>query len=183
MLRPGLHPAARRFLAAALILLCGTATGFSPGGPIQANASEQKQYTFYYPVVGSSRLASVTRNLTLENDRAEQLSALIRTLAALTPDLAASELVPQLRLRRVFLDRAGTAYVDLTAPGERPQASDVAMERLCVWSIVNTLCYNFTDVRQVKVLVGGDEAETLFGHIDLSRPLLPDPRLIDENER
>ena len=183
MYRPGLHPAARRFLAAALILFCGTATGLVSNGPAQANASDQKPYTLYYPVVGSNRLASVTKNLSVESDRTGQLNALVRALAALTPDRASSELAPRLRLRRVFLDRAGTAYVDLAAPGERPQAADVTMERLCVWSIVNTLCYNFTDVRQVKLLVGGDEAETLFGHIDLSRPLLPDPRLTDENER
>ena len=42
---------------------------------------------------------------------------------------------------------------------------------MTIWSIVNTLVLNVPEIEAVKILIGGGEAETLAGHIDLSRPL------------
>ena len=183
MRRKEKHSAARRLLAAALILFCGSATGFALENKTPAHASNLISFTLYLPAFDSGKLVSVTKNLPFDNERAETLNALVQALLSTEPGRAETATSLRMGLRGVFLDRSGTAYVDLEAPSGRPQASDAARERLCIWSIVNTLCYNFPDVQQVKMLVGGDEAETLFGHIDLSRPLLPDPRLIKENDR
>jgi hypothetical protein len=183
MQRQGIHPVACRILAAALILCCGSAAGFGPDIITPADASNVKSYTLYFPSVGSGKLVSVIKSLPIENGRTDQLNALVQALVSTEPGRAMASFPQGLGVRQVFVDRAGTVYVDLTLTSGRLPASDAAMERLCIWSVVNTLCYNFTDVRQVKVLIGGDEAETLFGHVDLSRPLLPDPRLIEEHDR
>ncbi len=47
-----------------------------------------------------------------------------------------------------------------------------------VYSIVNSLTYNFKSVKRVSLLVEGNERETLGGHIDLSRPFSPDYSLV-----
>jgi hypothetical protein len=74
-----------------------------------------------------------------------------------------------IRIREFYLDRSGTAYLDLSTTdpgGVRGSAWD---ELLAVYSLVNTLTRNFTEVRQVRFLLDGREAQTLAGHIDLTR--------------
>ena len=80
-------------------------------------------------------------------------------------------------LRHVFVDRNGTAFVDLKKSGA--EAMGAAEEYLSLMAIVSTLCLNINEIKNVKILVNGDEALTLFGHVDLSRPLLPDQHLVE----
>jgi spore germination protein GerM len=85
---------------------------------------------------------------------------------------------PATRVLEVFVSARGVAYVDLS---KEVQATDVlgsAAERLAVFSIVNTIAENFPAVRRVQILVDDHPAETLAGHVDLSRPLSPDMTLL-----
>ncbi len=47
-----------------------------------------------------------------------------------------------------------------------------------IYSLVNMLAFNFKAVKKVSILIDGGERETLGGHIDLSRPLVPQFSLI-----
>ena len=46
-------------------------------------------------------------------------------------------------------------------------------ELLTVYSIVNTLAKNLDGIQRVRMLVEGEEVETLGGHLDLTSPLFP----------
>lgn len=77
------------------------------------------------------------------------------------------------RLLAVFFLRDGTAVIDLGSEvGAIPQGS--AAELAAVYSLVNTVAFNFPEVRRVRLLVEGQEVPTLAGHVDVSRPLLAD---------
>ena len=52
-----------------------------------------------------------------------------------------------------------------------------AGERLTVYSIVNTLA-QFKGVNKVKILIEGEEVETLAGHMDLTIPLEPSQNIL-----
>jgi hypothetical protein len=82
-------------------------------------------------------------------------------------------------LRSVFLvpdnDSGDTiAIVDLDAQGVASHPGGVDLELLTIYSIVNTLVFNMDDLRAVKLLVGGREADTLGGHVDLSHAFTAD---------
>ena len=47
-----------------------------------------------------------------------------------------------------------------------------------VFAVVNTVAVNQKAVKRVALLIEGGERETLGGHIDLSRPLLPQYSLV-----
>jgi spore germination protein GerM len=47
-------------------------------------------------------------------------------------------------------------------------------EQLAVYSIVNSLAFNFPQVKRVAITVAGQPTATLKGHLDLRQPLLPD---------
>jgi hypothetical protein len=49
---------------------------------------------------------------------------------------------------------------------------------LTVYAIVNVVTANLPTVRRVQILIDGQEADTLAGHIDLRRPLERDVSLI-----
>ncbi|RNC69165.1 MAG: sporulation protein [Desulfuromonadales bacterium] len=47
-------------------------------------------------------------------------------------------------------------------------------EMAALYSVVNTVCLNFPQVKRVKFLIDGKEAETLKEHLDLRQPVVPD---------
>jgi spore germination protein GerM len=69
------------------------------------------------------------------------------------------------KLQEVFIDDTGTAYVDFSSPIAANHSGGIVNEQATVYSIVNSLTYNLKEIRQVQILVGGAEKETLAGHL------------------
>ena len=76
-------------------------------------------------------------------------------------------------LREFFITKRGIAYVDFSDEIREEHLSGTSAEMGTVFAVVNTLTYNFKDINKVFILIDGSEKETLAGHIDLSRPLVP----------
>ena len=76
----------------------------------------------------------------------------------------------------VFIDGAGHAFVDLTAPPEPMTGSH--SELMLVYGVVNSILLNCPELHSVQVLFSGHEVSTLTGHLDLSHPLALNKRLI-----
>jgi hypothetical protein len=92
-------------------------------------------------------------------------------LAALFADQR-TQLEPVLRdirLRELYLDSSGTAYIDLTPVRQKDVRASAWEEQLAIYALVNTLLQNFQEIKQVVLLLDGGEAQTLAGHMDLSR--------------
>lgn len=53
-------------------------------------------------------------------------------------------------------------------------------ERMTVYSIVNSYTA-FSEVESVKILLAGEEVESLVGHLDLSQPLMYNQKLTEGN--
>ncbi len=92
-------------------------------------------------------------------------------LAALFADPIGSQapVLKDLRLRGVYLDAAGTGYIDLAPVEQREVRASVWEELIALYAMVNTLSQNFEEIKQVRFLVDGKEVQTLAGHIELSR--------------
>lgn len=89
-----------------------------------------------------------------------------------------SPLPPQTRVRQVFIGRDGVATVDFSRDIVEKYAYGSTSELAAVYAVVNTLAFNFKDIKKVVILVEGAEKETLGGHVDLSRAFLPDYSLV-----
>jgi germination protein M len=55
-------------------------------------------------------------------------------------------------------------------------------ELMTVYSVVNSLTASFPAVKRVQILVEDKPAQTLAGHIDLTRPLVPDMTVLAASE-
>ncbi len=80
---------------------------------------------------------------------------------------------PESRLREVFMTEEGIVYVDFSREIQDEHLSGTTAEISTVYSVVNSLAFNFKSVKKVFILVDGNEKETLKGHVDISRPLVP----------
>jgi hypothetical protein len=83
---------------------------------------------------------------------------------------ARRSLPEETRLRAFYLGEDGTAYVDLDESVAQHHPGGVTLERLSIYSLVNSLVLNCDDIKMVRILIQGREAETLAGHIDIQRP-------------
>lgn len=79
-------------------------------------------------------------------------------------------LPPKLELRSAYLLADGVAVLDL---GIDPAPSLGSSEEVTiVAALVDTVLQNVAGTTRVRLLVNGEPAETLGGHVDLTRPLL-----------
>lgn len=76
------------------------------------------------------------------------------------------------KLREFYLTEEGHAYVDFSREirEEHPFGSEADIAT--VYSCVNSLTHNFSDIKLVSILIDGRESQTLGGHIDLTRPFV-----------
>ncbi|MBI5809591.1 MAG: GerMN domain-containing protein [Deltaproteobacteria bacterium] len=72
----------------------------------------------------------------------------------------------------------GVAYVNISREVIEKHWGGSSAEIQTVYSIVNTLAMNFPEIKKVQILVDGKKESTIAGHIDITRPLAPDRKLI-----
>ncbi|MBM7556915.1 GerMN domain-containing protein [Halanaerobacter jeridensis] len=83
-------------------------------------------------------------------------------------DLVAT-IPPQAKLLGVEVKNK-TALVDFSKELKTSHWGGTAGETMTVYSVVNTLA-QFNEIDKVKILIEGEEIETLAGHMELSKPL------------
>ena len=71
----------------------------------------------------------------------------------------------------LFISGQGTAFIDFSNAISTNHPGGVLNEMATIYSIVDSLTYNLPEIKQVKILVGGVEKETLAGHCLLLLPL------------
>jgi hypothetical protein len=75
------------------------------------------------------------------------------------------------KVQELFVSEQGIAYVDFSSTMATNHPGGVLNEQATIYSVVNSLTYNLPEIRQVKILIGGVEKETLAGHCLLLLPL------------
>lgn len=83
------------------------------------------------------------------------------------------------RVRKVYLAEEGLVFLDFESPeGSPPPASGSLREMLTVYSLVNTVLLNFSELDRIILLWNGRQLKTFAGHVDTMRPLVANTGLI-----
>jgi spore germination protein GerM len=83
-------------------------------------------------------------------------------------------------LRAFYVTDKGDAFVDLSPEVTAAHPGGSFAELLTVYAIVDAVTVNLPAVQRVQILVGGQEVDTIAGHIDVRRPLTRDVSLVRE---
>ena len=145
---------------------------------LQSSAGPTQAVTLYFPSNPEGKLQAETRALALAADPADRIRQIVLALVEGPKEGESRALPPSADVRAVFLTPDGTAYVDLSSGAFADFNPGIQSETLAVYSVVDSLTANLRDVKRVKFLVQGQEAETLDGHADLTAPFVPDPSRI-----
>jgi len=79
---------------------------------------------------------------------------------------------PQAAFLEVYLDGKGLAVVDLPSATVQAMPGGTSAEVATLYCLVRTLSADIPQVSRVQVLVDGQAAESLRGHVDLLDPLV-----------
>jgi hypothetical protein len=117
---------------------------------------------------GPDSLAPVEIELPLSADPAQRSRQLLHALIAEPPTPDQRTLPADAEVLGFYILPDGTAIADFSHALSTETPSGILSERMAVDSIVKTLENNVTGVRRLKILIHGQEVDTLAGHIDLT---------------
>ena len=106
--------------------------------------------------------------LPLSADPVERAKQLIAALITQAPTPAQSTLPADATLLQFYLLPNGTAIADFSDELGTKTPSGILSEQLAVDSILRTLGAGVSQVHQLKILIHGQETDTLAGHLDLT---------------
>lgn len=146
----------------------GSAITPLPGGG--TTREETVRVTLFFADAAEGRLHREERDISRPAGPGAYLRALFGELARgpSTGGLVAA-LPPRIQLRNGFLMPDGLVVLDLAVDSSLSFGS--AEELSIVASLVNTVLQNVANTQRVRILVNGEPAESLGGHVDLTRPL------------
>jgi hypothetical protein len=127
-----------------------------------------KTKLFWASDTNDSTLVPVTVDLPLSNDPVLRAKQVLNTLLAGPVDAELRTLPPEAVLLAFYLLPDGTAIADFSEALATSIPSGIASEQLAVNSIARTLEANVPQVRRLRILIHGQEVETLAGHLDLT---------------
>jgi hypothetical protein len=158
----------------------GAAGARSPSAATVAGPpGERRTFDLYFPAE-SELLRAEHRDLEVPDSPKERIRKLVEALLAGPTQSGMERAFPAgVTLGSVQLSPDGTAYVDLRwADHPDPPGSGSSEEIQRIYSLVNTIAFNVPQAARVVVLWNGTQRMTLGGHLDTSRPLVPDRALL-----
>ena len=170
-----------------------TATAVEPaqaGSPAAAEAPSfisepnRREVSLFFQEADSENLGAESRKIFLTTSVADQAKQIVVELinGPQEPGLLPT-LPPQTSLRGLYLDRRGAAYVDLSSEVADLHPGGTGEEIATIYSLVDSLTYNLPEIKRVRILINGEERETLKNHLDLRRDYRKDMSIVDMDRK
>lgn len=138
--------------------------------PVVVNPGEPKvtAQLFWASGNGDGTLSPTIVELPLSSDPVLRSKQVLNTLLAGPVDVELRTLPPDAALLSFYLLPNGTAVADFSEALATAIPSGIQSEQMAVDSITRTLEANVQQVQRLKILIHGQEMETLAGHLDLT---------------
>jgi spore germination protein GerM len=140
-----------------------------PATPAATGEPRVKAKMYWGSKDNDGTLVPVTVELPLSSDPTLRAKEILNTLLAGPVDAEARTLPPDAALLAFYILPDGTAVADFSEALATSIPSGIQSEQLAVDSITRTLEANVPQVRRLKILIHGQEVETLAGHLDLTQ--------------
>jgi hypothetical protein len=146
--------------------------------PINPGEPRVKAKLFWASGNSDGALVDSTVELPLSDDPVLRSKQVLNTLLAGPVDAELRTLPPDAVLLAFYLLPNGTAIADFSEALATATPSGIQSEQLAVDSITRTLEANVPKVQRLKILIHGQEVETLAGHLDLTGTFLVNTKAV-----
>ena len=149
--------------------------------PVPIEEGNQREVTLFFQSPNSDDLVPEVRKIFLTESITDQARQTVSQLiggpeSGLVPTIPAGT-----ELNEIYLSRDGTAFVDFSQTFVARHPGGSSAEIATIFSLVDTLTFNFPEIRRVKILVEGEERATLKEHLDLTRAYVADMSLVSRS--
>ena len=152
----------------------GTAVADAPA-PTPAAATPAVPHikaTLFFASEDGLRLVPAERDVPLADGVVAQARSILEAQLSAEPAAPLLSTIPKgATLRGIFVSARNEAFVDLDPVIRTAHSGGSHQELMTVYTIVNVLLTNLPNLQEVQILIGGQEVDTLAGHVDLRRPL------------
>ena len=147
-----------------------------PPLPTAANPSEippqPQEVNLFLLDATTFTLVPVKTERRLHTELTKRLNQVVTALIQETPPNFRNTIPRGTELNEVYIDSQQTAYLDFSSHLIDGHIGGTTAEFLTVSAILKTVFDAFPDdIKQVQILIAGEEVETIAGHLDLSKPL------------
>ena len=135
----------------------------------------------YFPSFEQGYLIEETRPISWAISDADRIRQVVLALIEGSHQGLTRALPPTASIRGVFITSEGTAILDLSKESFGEFTSGIERESLLLDAVVNSIVVNVPRVKRLRVLVQGQNIDTLDGHADLGGFLVPDMTRVAAN--
>ena len=161
----------RRGLSFLRVTPAPAAVSPAAAGTPAVTAVQTVRVTIFFPGKDDEKLHAEERDIAKPAGASAYLKALFAELKrGPTREALVAALPAKIALRGAYLPADGVAVLDLVM--DPPPSLGSSEEVTIVAALVDTVLQNVAGTTRVRLLVNGEPAETLGGHVDLTRPLL-----------
>jgi spore germination protein GerM len=135
------------------------------------NVTPGEEFTIWFASPQEDALVSETQRVLPNLTRVERAKASLQALITGPKSGALRTLSAEVKIRELFIDDRGTAYIDFNEALSRDHPGGTWSAMLTIRSIMQTLVANVPEIKQVQILIEGHAVDTLAGHLDIRRPI------------
>jgi spore germination protein GerM len=139
---------------------------------------EKKGVLLYFSDTEGEYLIGEKRDILKKNVVKEEAKETILDLIKGPRGKLIPTIPPRTKLLTLQINDAGVAKVDFSPALSKDHPGGSSAELMTVYSIVNSLSFNFPQIKRVQILIDGKPIETLTGHLSLRQPISPKPDLV-----
>jgi spore germination protein GerM len=134
---------------------------------------ERKIVTLYFSEEEGEYLTGEKREISNRESVQEEAKEVIHELINGPREKLIPTLPPRTKLLALQISDAGVAKVNFSLSLAKDHPGGSSAEMMTVYSIVNSLAFNFPQIKRVQILIDGKPIETITGHLLLKRPVSP----------
>lgn len=154
-----------------------------PSEPSFLSAQNRRDITLFFQEPNSDLLMPEERQIFETNSLTDQAKQIVVGLidGPRNPNLLPT-MPEKTRVLGLYMDRDGTAWVDLSHEVVSEHLGGTAEELATIYSLVNSITVSLPDIKRVHILVDGEERDTLKSHLDLRRDFIQNLSIVHGND-
>ena len=152
--------------------------------PAAAAAAVPKiKATLYFASEDGLYLVPTEREVPLAEGAVAQARSILEAQLSAEAQAPLTSTIPKgATLRGIFVSDRNEVFVDLDPAIRTAHPGGTEQELMTVYTIVNAVLTNLPKLQEVQILIGGQEADTLAGHVDLRRPLRKNDAIVASSQ-